>query len=90
MYLKEQTINEVFDTLVMSAKEEGEDHIFTYMDRWYIESFIYGLSLAQGECVLDNYTKEQLVNIYVNKVREYVGKEEWEYYLEEEDIPYLG
>ena len=33
MYLNEQTINEVFDNLVMCAKEEGEDHVFTYMDR---------------------------------------------------------
>lgn len=69
MYLNEQTINEVFNTLVMCAKEEGEDHIFTYMDNWYIESFIYGLSLAEGECVLDSYTKEELVSIYVDKVR---------------------
>ena len=40
-----QTIDDVFDTLVMCAKEEGEDHVFTYMDKWYVESFIYGLSL---------------------------------------------
>ena len=88
--LELKTIDEVFDNLVMCAKEEGEDHVFTYMDRWYVESFIYGLSLAQGECVLDNYSKEELVNIYINKVRQYVGQEEWMFYLEEEGIPYLG
>ena len=68
-----QTIDDVFDNLVMCAKEEGEDHVFTYMDKWYVESFIYGLSLAQGECVLDRYSKEELVSIYVDKVRQYVG-----------------
>lgn len=87
--LELKTIDEVFDNLVLCAKEEGEDHVFTYMDKWYIESFIYGLSLAQGECVLDSYTKEELVNIYINKVRQYVGQEEWMFYLEEEVIPYL-
>lgn len=88
--LELKTIDEVFDNLVMCAKEENEDHVFTYMDRWYVESFIYGLSLAQGECILDSYTKEELVNIYINKVRQRVGQEEWIFYLEEEGIPYLG
>ena len=88
--LELKTIDEVFDNLVMCAKEEGEDHVFTYMDKWYVESFIYGLSLAQGECVLDSYAKEELVNIYINKVRQYVGQDEWIFYLEEEGIPYLG
>lgn len=88
--LELKTIDEVFNNLVMCAKEEGEDHVFTYMDKWYIESFIYGLSLAEGECILDSYSKEELVNIYIDKVRQYVGQEEWIFYLEEGGIPYLG
>lgn len=90
MYLNLQTIDEVFDNLVMCAKEENEDHVFTYMDKWYIESFIYGLNMAQEECIFDTYTKEQIMDIYRYKVRQYVGQEEWEFYLEEEGIPSLG
>ena len=84
-----QTIDDVFDNLVMCAKEEGEDHVFTFFDKWYMESFIYGLSLAEGECILDTYSKEELINIYIIKVIEYVGQDEWEFYLEEEGIPHL-
>lgn len=86
MYLNEQTINEVFDILVMSAEAEGEPkNVFLFMDKWYIESFIYGLNMAQEECIFNTYTKEEIMDIYRYKVRQHVGEEDWQFYLEEEE-----